>query len=168
MGSIRKCTLKSKISSVLLNHKTLPNQSGKGYQREKFPLPSRQFTEMTFSLSNSNFHHFLQWSVLLSENFFQITLLSYNSLLGAYYHLHIMQKCTFPSYCLQRNRRLMILPYFNFNILEKSLSYSDGSNHVRCSKFVRSKAKIGCSSSIANRWTCSLFVRCSKYCSTNI
>ena len=56
--------------------------------------------------------------------FFQITLLSYNSLLGAYYHLHIMQKCTFPSYCLQRNRRLMILPYFNFNILEKSLSYT--------------------------------------------
>ena len=28
---------------------------------------------------------------------------------------------------------------------------SDGSNYVRCSKFVRSKAKIGCSSSIANR-----------------
>ena len=124
MGSICKRTLKSKISSTLLYQKTLPNESGKGYWREKFPLSSKQFTKMTLSLSNSNSHHFLQWSVLLSKYFFQITLLSYNSLLGAYYHLHIMQKCTFPSYCLQRNRRLMILPYFNFNILEKSLSYT--------------------------------------------
>ena len=31
MGSIRKRTLKSEISSVLLYQKTLPNQSGKGY-----------------------------------------------------------------------------------------------------------------------------------------
>ena len=70
MGSICKRTLKSKISSTLLYQKTLPNQSGKGYRREKFPLPSRQFTKMTLSLSNSNSHHFLQWSVLLSKNFF--------------------------------------------------------------------------------------------------
>ena len=123
MGSICKRTLKSKISSTLLYQKTLPNESGKGYWREKFPLSSRQFTKMT--LSNSNSHIIFFNEVYYSQRiFFQITLLSYNSLLGAYYHLHIMQKCTFPSYCLPRNRRLMILPYFNFNILEKSLSYT--------------------------------------------
>ena len=52
--------------------------------------------------------------------------------------------------------------------LDKVKKISDGSNNVRCSKFVGSKAKIGCSSSIANRWMCSVFVRCSNYCSTNI
>ena len=123
MGSICKRTLKSKISSTLLYQKTLPNESGKGYWREKFPLSSRQFTKMTLSNSNSHIIFFNE-VYYFQRIFFQITLLSYNSLLGAYYHLHIMQKCTFPSYCLPRNRRLMILPYFNFNILEKSLSYT--------------------------------------------
>ena len=47
------------------------------------------------------------------------------------------------------------------------LTSSDGSNNVRSSMFVRSKAKNGCSSSIANRWTCSVFVQCSKkWCSS--
>ena len=38
---------------------------------------------------------------------------------------------------------------------EESLSNSDGSNNVRSSMFDRSKAKIGCSSSITNWRTCS-------------
>ena len=33
----------------------------------------------------------------------------------------------------------------------KDIEHSDGSNNVRCSKFDRSKAKFGCSSSIANK-----------------
>ena len=36
-----------------------------------------------------------------------------------------------------------------------SKALSDGSNNVRRSMFDRSKPKIGCSSSITNRWTCS-------------
>ena len=36
-------------------------------------------------------------------------------------------------------------------LFTKQETISDGSNYVRCSKFVCSKAKIGCSSSIANQ-----------------
>ena len=43
-----------------------------------------------------------------------------------------------------------------FSYLMISLKkFSDGSNYVRSSMFDRSKPKIGCSSSITNRWTCS-------------
>ena len=39
------------------------------------------------------------------------------------------------------------------NLANMCLFFSDGSNYVRSSMFDRSKAKIGCSSSISNKWT---------------
>ena len=45
---------------------------------------------------------------------------------------------------------------------------SDRSNYVRSSMFDQSKPKIGCSSSITKRWTCSSFARCSKKWCSNL
>ena len=42
---------------------------------------------------------------------------------------------------------------------------SDGSNYVRSSMLDRLKPKIGCSSSITNRWTCSSSFDVRKWCS---
>ena len=45
----------------------------------------------------------------------------------------------------------------NCNFQFRTICTSDGSNYVQSSMFVRWKPKIGCSSSITDRWTCSMF-----------